>query len=47
MFDTLAALELLVADSVTAIKALGVDPDPVPEYDVRVAIFNADGSLTA
>jgi hypothetical protein len=45
MLDTLSSLELLDAGSVTAIKALGVDPDPVPEYDVRVAIFNPDGSL--
>jgi hypothetical protein len=46
MLDTLSSLELLDAGSVTAIKALGVDPDPVPEYDVRVAIYNDDGSLS-
>jgi hypothetical protein len=46
MLDTLSALGLLDAGSVTAIKALGVDPDPVPEYDVRVAIYNDDGSLS-
>jgi hypothetical protein len=40
MLDTLASLGLLDAGAVTAIKALGVEPDPVPVGNVQFTLDN-------
>lgn len=45
LLDTMAALGLLAAESVQAVKALAEEQQPVNEYDVRRAAYNADGSL--
>lgn len=45
LLDTMAALGLLEAESVQAVKALAEEKRPVSEYDVRRAAHNADGSL--
>jgi hypothetical protein len=43
--DSLVTAGLLTQDQGTALKALGLDPDPVSELDVRKAIFADDGTL--
>jgi len=45
LLDTMAALGLLSAQSVQAVKALAEEELPVDEYDVRRAAHNDDGSL--
>lgn len=41
----LAAGGVMTAQARDALLALGQEPDPVAEYDVRCAVFNLDGSL--
>ena len=45
MLDQFQVAGILTADEVAAVKMIGVVPDPVSEFDVRVAIFADDGSL--
>ena len=45
MLDQFQAAGILTAEDVTAVKTIGVVPDPVSEFEVRVAIFNHDGTL--
>jgi hypothetical protein len=45
MLDAWVATGNLAAADRDALIALATTDDPVPEYDVRLAIFNADGSL--
>ncbi|MCQ9378808.1 hypothetical protein [Methyloversatilis sp. XJ19-49] len=45
LLDTMAALGLLDAAAVQAVKALAEEQQPLSEYDVRRAVLNDDGSL--
>lgn len=45
IIEQLGAQGVLTAEEVAAIKTIGVVPDPVDEYTVRVAIYNDDGSM--
>lgn len=45
MIEQLGAQGVLTTDEVAAIKTIGVVPDPVNEYNVRIAVhYNADGT---
>ena len=45
MLDQFAAGGILTAEEVAGLKAIATKSAPVPEFDVRVAIFNDDGTL--
>lgn len=45
MLDQFALQNILTTDEVTALKAIAQFPAPVPEWDVRCAIYADDGTL--
>lgn len=45
--DALHAAGVLTADQLRTLKALAEQPDPVSEYDVRAAVWSADGRWLA
>lgn len=45
MLDQFVLLNILTADEVTGLKAIAQFPAPVPEWDVRCAIYADDGTL--
>lgn len=44
MLDQFVALNILSADEVEALKRIALVPDPVTEYEVRVALWHDDGT---
>lgn len=45
MLDAMAAAGIVTAASAATVKALGREPAPVSEFDVRRAVFADDGTL--